>query len=575
MGLRGVGSRPKLFVRKIRLVPGHPELATWVEPKPQKEPKPPKEPKLPKRLKYEKPEIISEPMPWEADGLDRADRVIAFCENLRVTSGSEAGTQLRLREWQKEFIREVYRVNGRTKRRVVRTAIFSMGRKNGKTQLAAALALCHLSGPEAENRGEVYACANDRFQASKIFHEMVAMINENPWLDARTNIVRFQKNIEDVINGSIYCTLTSEAKTKMGLSPSFVIYDELGQGKDRDLYDAMDSAMGARHEPLMMVISTQAADSYAPLSHLIDYGMKIKSGEIKDDSFHLTFYSAPDDADPWAEETWRLANPALGDFRSLEDVQRLAAQAQRMPTQENAFRNLILNQRVAAESRFMEPSAWKACGGKVKIPEGEQVWAGLDLGSTRDLTALVLAWKDPDDCWQVKPIVWVPGNLKEKGDEDGVPYEVWAREGVVIPSGVATDPRAVARMIAYQNTVNPFLGLAFDRWRLAEVKRELDQVGCHVPLVEHGQGYRDMTPAVDVVERLVISKKLKHGNNPVLTWCANNAVIIRDTGGGRKFDKSNTKYRSRIDALVAMAMALSAGASKDRVVPIDIETLIA
>jgi phage terminase large subunit-like protein len=512
--------------------------------------------------------------PWDKPGLSRAERVIAFIEDLRITSGKDVGKRLLLRPWQKVFIRRVYRTN-QNDERLIRTAILSLARKNGKTQLAAALALCHLSGPEAEPRGEIYACANDRFQAGKIYNEMVALIEHHSYLSARTNIIRFKKDIEDLINGSVYCTLTAEAKTKMGLSPSFVVYDELGQASSRDLYDAMDSAMGARREPLLLVISTQAADSYAPLSHLIDYGLKVNAGEIKDKTFHLTLYSTPEDADPWQQESWEMANPALNDFRSLSDVKRLAGQAQRMATQENAFRNLILNQRVAAEARFMEQSAWKACGGEAVILPGQQVWAGLDLGSTRDLTALVLTRQDDRGVWHVKPYVWVPGNLKERSDEDGVPYEVWAREGLIIPAGVAVDPRNVARKIAELNGQNQILGLAFDRWRVHEMKRELDQIGCAVPLIEHGQGYKDMSPAVDIVERLTVQGKLRHGLHPVLTWCANNAVVIRDPAGGRKFDKSNTKYRSRIDALVAMAMALSAGAIKERSKNVDIETMIA
>ena len=247
-----------------------------------------------------------------------------------------------------------------------------MGRKCGKTQLAAALALCHLSGPESESRGEVYSCANDRFQAGRIFSEMTAMVQNHPWLSDRINISRFVKQLEDLENGSVYAALSSEAKTKMGLSPSFCVYDELGQTADRELYDAMDSAMGARANPLMLVISTQAADAAAPMSRLVDYGLN-----NKDPSFHLTLYSAPINADPWSIKTWRRANPALGDFRSLEDVQRLAKQARRMPSQEGVFRNLILNQRVSIESRFMDPAAWKECAGQPNIPAGAKVYAGL------------------------------------------------------------------------------------------------------------------------------------------------------------------------------------------------------
>jgi phage terminase large subunit-like protein len=307
--------------------------------------------------------LTSRSCPWDALGLTRADRVIAFVEDLTVSAGKAANQKLRLRPWQRKFLKAVYREDKRGVR-PVRTAVLSMARKNGKSQLAAALALCHLCGPEAESRGEVYSCANDRFQSGRIFNEMVALINRHAALSARTNVTSFRKEIHDLVNGSIYVALTAEAKTKLGLSPSFVIYDELGSADNRALFDAMDSAMGGRENPLMLVISTQAADDFAPMSQLVDYGLQLEAGDIRDPAFHLTLYSAAEDADPWSKKAWRAANPALGDFRSLADVERMAKQAQHMPARENAFRNLILNQRVAAEARFMDQAAWRACSGE-------------------------------------------------------------------------------------------------------------------------------------------------------------------------------------------------------------------
>jgi phage terminase large subunit-like protein len=508
--------------------------------------------------------------PWDAPGLNRAERVIAFCEDLTVTSGTAACTKMRLRPWQRKFIELVYAENKQGVR-PVRTAVLSMGRKNGKSQIAAALALCHLCGPESESRGEIYSCANDRFQAGKIFNEMVALINHHPWLADRVNIARFRKEIEDLTNGSVYAALTAEVKTKMGLSPSFVVYDELGQASSRELYDAMDSALGARKEPLMLVISTQAADDFAPMSQLIDYGLKINRGEIRDPSFHLTLYTAAENADPWSIKTWRMANPALDDFRSLEDVKRLAKQAQRMPSQENVFRNLVLNQRVATEVRFLDISSWKGCSGPAEIPLGVRVYAGLDLGATRDLSALVIAYQDGKGVFHVKPYCWIPGDLRERSDREQVPYEAWAKQGLIVAIGVTTDPRVVANTIAEINGRNPIVGLAFDRWRIADLKRELNAIGCHVPLVEHGQGYRDMSPAVEVVDRLVAQGNIRHGGHPVLQMCAHNAVVTRDPAGGRKFDK--VKSSGRIDALVAMAMALSLALIKHPET-VDVEALI-
>ena len=336
-------------------------------------------------------------------------------------------------------------------------------------------------------------------------------------------------------------------------------------------YDAMDSALGARENPLMLIISTQAADDFAPMSQLVDYGLKLKGGEIKDPAFHLTLYSAPEDADPWSKKAWKAANPALDDFRSLSDVQRLAKQAQRMPARENAFRNLILNQRVAAEARFLDAAAWRACSREPVIPQGARVYAGLDLGATRDLTALVIVWQDSEGVFHVRPYCWLPGNLQERSEQDRAPYAAWAKLGLLTAIGPTTDPRVIAQKIAEINATNKIAALAFDRWRINDLKREMDAIGCSIPIEPHGQGYRDMSPAVDIVERLVIQKKLRHGAHPVLAWCAANAVVTRDPAGGRKLDKA--KSSGRIDALVALAMALSLALLK-ATKPIDIEALI-
>ena len=394
----------------------------------------------------------SGPHPWDKPGLSRAERVIRFAESLPCTSGPKAGTLFKLRPWQKRFIRTVYRTN-KAGERLVRTAVLSVGRGNGKTTLAAILGLAHLAGPEAESRGEVYSAANDRFQAGRIFAEMAAIIERVPWLDDRVSIKRFTKELEDVGGTeSIYAALSRESGTKMGMAPTVVIYDELGQSEGRDLLDALDTAMGKRAEPLMIVISTQAARDEAPLSQLIDYGLRIHRGEIVDPSFHLTLYTAPADADPWMRSTWKLANPALNDFRSLEDAKRLALQAQRMPSAEASFRNLILNQRVDATAQFISMATWKACGDQPCNTnlEGRPCYAGLDLGATRDMTALVLVFAGEDGAFDVLPFCWLPGEtLQEREDEDGMPYRVWAEQGHLLTfPGRTTDPKAVAIKVA-------------------------------------------------------------------------------------------------------------------------------
>ncbi|TPW32741.1 terminase large subunit [Pararhizobium mangrovi] len=499
--------------------------------------------------------------PWEEPGLDRPGRVIAFCEDLPITAGKLAGTKMLLREWQRAFIRAVYAENAEGVR-PVRTAVLSMARKNGKTQLAAALALCHLLGPESEPRGEVYSAALTRYQAAKLYKEMAAILQAHEELDDRCNIVRFEKQIEVLFgpgSGSVYAALSADAESKMGLSPSFVVYDELGSAPNRNLFDALDTATGARAEPLMMCISTQAAADHHIFSELVDYGTRVNSGDLDDPSFHLTLYAAPQDADPWDADTWALANPAIGDFRSREDVQRQASQARLVPSKESAFRNLILNQRVSATARFIHKAEWDRCADAVdrRALAGCECYGGLDLGATRDLTAFVLVFPGEGGIFDVVPHFFMPeSNIAERSNEDRVPYDLWAKQGhITLIPGATIDPGFVADVLANAAQEFDLKTLAYDRWRIEDLRRELGLIGASLPLEPFGQGFKEMSPAVDVLERCVAEKLIRHGGNPVLNMCAANAVVTRDPAGGRKLDKS--KATGRIDGLVALTMALS------------------
>jgi phage terminase large subunit-like protein len=517
----------------------------------------------PKRRNRSNPPPVSpEPHPWDAPGLSRAERVVRFVNSLPCTAGPLAGKPLKLRPWQVRFIRAVYRTD-KAGNRLVRTAVLSVARKCGKTQLAAALCLCALSGPEAEPRGECYAVACTRFQAGRVFNEMVAIITKTPWLNERINIVRFRKELEDQVNGSTFAVLSADVAPVHGLSPSFVCYDELAQVPSRALYDALGTALGGRAQPLMLVISTQAARDEAPMSELIDYGLRLHRGEIVDPSFHLTLYTAPPEDNPWKLAAWKKANPALGDFRSLEDVKRLALQAQRMPAAEMSFRNLILNQRCDATAQFIGAAAWKLCGEPVPNNgelKGRPCYAGLDLAATKDMTALVLAFAGDDGRFDIVPFCWLPGeSLLEAQDRDRMPYGVWAHQGHLLTfPGRSTDPKAVALKIAELHGIYNIRALAYDRWRIEDLKRELDAIGCNVSLTAHGQGFKDLSPAVDVLERLVEEGKLRHGNHPVLSMAATNAKVEMDSTGNRKLSKRRST--GRIDPLVATCMALGVAA---------------
>ncbi|WP_020146815.1 terminase large subunit [Thioalkalivibrio sp. ALJ15] len=503
----------------------------------------------------------AEPPAWEAPGLSRAERVIAFIESLPVTSGVLAGTTMALRDWQREIIHGIYATDADGKRSV-RTALLTLPRKNGKTGLAAGLALAHLCGPEAEARGQVYSAAADRDQAALLYTEMKAIIEQVPALDARIVTRDFTKSMEDLETGSHYKALSSDAKTKHGFSASCVIYDELAQAPNRNLYDVLATSTAARAEPLMCVISTQSPDPNHVMSELVDYAVQVRDGVVEDPAFYGVVYAAPEDADPWDEEVWHACNPALGDFRSLEEMRTSALQAQRIPARESAFRSLYLNQRVDADERFIAANDWAGCQGDLPDLKGARCFAGLDLSSTKDLTSLVLFFPDSG---AVLPYFWCPGDsLDQREDQDRVPYRTWARAGHIEPTpGRAVDKRHVALRLADVVAQYDVRAIAFDRWGMEELRRILSEEGIEdLPLREFGQGYASMSPALAALEALVLEGDLLHAGHPVLTWNVANVVVDQDPAGNRKMTKG--RARERIDGAVALAMAVGTWAKEPK-----------
>lgn len=497
----------------------------------------------------------------------RVRRIIEFIEQLHVPSGEGSGKPFKLRPWQKKFIRDVYSPHVMNKgrwRRQVRRAVLSIARKNGKTALIAALVLVHLVGPEAIANGEIYSAATERDQAAQVYKFCSQLIKADPELTAMLRLVDSTKTIACYSNGSFYRALSAEAGTKHGLNPTFVIYDELAQAPNAELYNVLDTSMGAREEPLFMAISTQSADPQHTLSQLIDDGL---SG--KDPSTVVHLYAVADDVeDIFDPKVWAAANPALGDFRSFEDVRVLAERARRLPSFEATFRNLYLNQRINSTSPLIPRAEWIGCLAEgVELEEKEQIYLALDLSATTDLTCLVAVSANNGD--RVKAWFWKPEDtLKQHEDRDRVPYTLWAKQGVLqtVP-GRAVHYGFVAEQLGDILSKYSVLGLAYDRWRMNDLLRELSNLGIEawqegkdeelvgaLKLVPWGQGFKDMAPAIDALEISIIERRLKHDGNPCLTWNFSNAVVLKDPSGNRKMDKS--KARFRIDGAVAAAMAL-------------------
>jgi phage terminase large subunit-like protein len=496
----------------------------------------------------------------------RVKRIIRFIEKLIIPSGKGEGKPFKLRKFQKKFIQDVYGPE-RGDLRIVRRAILAMARKNGKSVLISALALVHLVGPEAVTNGEIYSAANDRDQAALIFKYAAQIVRADPELEAMIKIVDSTKTMVCFANGSIYRAVSAEAGTKYGLNPTVVIYDELAQAKNRELYDALDTSMAAREEPLFIVISTQSNDPQHILSQLIDDGL---SGRDPSTVCHL--YATPDDADDdqifKSQKLWKMANPALGDFRSLDEMRTAAKRAQRMPSFETAFRNLYLNQRVDATAPLISRADWEACvAEKPQLEAGEKVYLGLDLSSKTDLTSLIAVSAEDGD--RVCAWFWKPGEtLREHITRDRVPYDVWKKDGWLDTSpGRSIDYDFVADKVAELSRDYEIVGMAYDRWGIANFLQSCRRIGLDayedtkeekrrgaLRIVAWGQGFRDMAPAIDALEVSILERRFKHDGNPCLRWNIANAIAVSDPAGNRKLDKS--KARFRIDGAVALAMAL-------------------
>jgi phage terminase large subunit-like protein len=495
--------------------------------------------------------------------MTRGERVIAFIERyIKVPEGKHVRKPLVLMEFQKRFILDVYDNPSGTRR-----AYLSIGRKNGKSALIAAIALAHIVGPEAKQNTQIVSGALSQKQAALVFKLMQKMIGLDETLRAKsvTRIVPSQKQIVGVKMNVEYQALSAEAGTAHGLSPILAILDEAGQikGPEDDFVEAIETSQGAHDAPMLMVISTQAPTDNDLFSRWLDDAETSKDPQIVS---HV--YSAPADCDLMDREAWKAANPALGEFRSLEDVEALAAIADRQPSKEPSFRWLFLNQRVEATAPFVSKNVWQSCASAVApLEDGAVLFGGLDLSEVSDLTALVLATpvsRGPVE-WDVHPTFWLPSvGLREKAKADRVPYDVWHNEGALATTpGPSVDYEFVAAFLWGLHQRYDVRKIAFDRynWRflkpwLAKSGFSEDQLEGDAAIFEpFGQGFASMSPALRDLEGHLLNQRIAHGDHPVLEMCARNAVVTTDPAGNRKLVKK--KSHGRIDGMVALAMAMS------------------
>lgn len=449
----------------------------------------------------------------------------------------------------------------------------SFGRKNGKSALASFLLLLHICGPEARPNSQSYSTAMSRQQAAILFDLAAKIIRQSPTLHPCCLVRDTLKMIVCQELGTTYRALSAEAATNFGLSPVFVVHDELGQvrGPRSDLYEALETATGAQEEPLSIIISTQAPTDNDLLSILIDDALSESDPRVV-----VALYTAPLGLDTFSKEAIKAANPAYGDFLNAKEVLAMAADAERMPARQAEYENYILNRRVEASAPFVSSTVYMSCAAEPAPLDGLPVYGGLDLSAVNDLTALVLGAR-LNGVWQLHPTFWLPEDgLAEKARQDRVQYDVWHREGLLLAApGKSVDYEYVAEYLRGIFDAYAVKKIGFDRWGFVHLKPYLLRAGFTERMladhfVEFGQGFKDMSPALRALEGDLLNRRIAHGGHPVLRMCFANAVVQSDPAGNRKLAKD--KSPGRIDGAVAAAMLEGVAPLEDTV--LDVRAMI-
>ena len=490
----------------------------------------------------------------------KARRVVRFIEALRHTKGEFHGQPFRLLPWQEKIIRDVFGTvrDDDPSMRQYTTAYIEIPKKNGKSELGAAIALNMLINDD-EWKAEVYSCASDRQQAAIVFDVAVDMVRQSPALMKRVKIIPSTRRMIYQPTGSIYQVLSSEVATKHGLNVSACIFDELHTQPTRALYDVMTQGSGdARKQPLWFLLTTAGTDRNSICWEVHQKALDILEGRKIDPRFYPVLFGLPDEADWTSEENWYRANPSLDHTITIDKVRDAFRKAQETPADENQFRQLRLNQWVKQSVRWMPMDKWDECGGVVDpyALEGRACYAGLDLSSTSDLTALVLVFPptSEDEPYIALPFFWLPEEtLSLRVRRDHVPYDQWAKRGFIqTTEGNVVHYGFIERFICELGEHYDIREIAHDRWNATMMVQTLEDDG--FTMVPFGQGFKDMSPPTKELMRIVLEHKLCHGGHPVLRWNMDNAYVRTDPAGNLKLDKE--KSTEKVDGAVALVMAL-------------------
>lgn len=487
-----------------------------------------------------------------------ADFAVAFIESLCHTKGTWAGKWFELMDWQEQIIRDLFGTLKPNGYRQFNTAFIEIPKKNGKSELAAAIALLLTCG-DGEQRAEVYGCAADRQQASIVFEVAADMVRMCPALSKRVKILASQKRIIYIPTNSFYQVLSVEAYSKHGFNIHGVVFDELHTQPNRKLFDVMTKGSGdARMQPLYFLITTAGTDTHSICYETHQKAKDILEGRKIDPTFYPVIYGA-DENDDWTDpKVWEKANPSLGITVGIDKVQTACESAKQNPSEENSFRQLRLNQWVKQAVRWMPMDKWDKCAFAVNEDDlrGRVCYGGLDLSSTTDITAFVLVFPplDEEDKYVILPYFWIPEDTRDlRVKRDHVTYDVWERQGYLqTTEGNVIHYGYIEKFIEKLGKRFNIREIAFDRWGAVQMVQNLEGMGFTV--VPFGQGFKDMSPPTKELMKLTLEQKIAHGGHPVLRWNMDNIFVRTDPAGNIKADKE--KSTEKIDGAIATIMAL-------------------
>nr|DAZ30029.1 MAG TPA: Terminase large subunit [Caudoviricetes sp.] len=487
-----------------------------------------------------------------------ADFAVAFIESLCHTKGTWAGKKFELIDWQEQIIRDLFGTLKPNGYRQFNTAFIEIPKKQGKSELAAAVALLLTCG-DGEQRAEVYGCAADRQQASIVFEVAADMVRMCPALSKRVKILASQKRIIYIPTNSFYQVLSAEAYSKHGFNIHGVVFDELHTQPNRKLFDVMTKGSGdARMQPLYFLITTAGTDTHSICYETHQKAKDILEGRKIDPTFYPVIYGA-DENDDWTDpKVWEKANPSLGITVGIDKVQTACESAKQNPSEENSFRQLRLNQWVKQAVRWMPMDKWDKCAFAVNEDDlrGRVCYGGLDLSSTTDITAFVLVFPplDEEDKYIILPYFWIPEDtLDLRVKRDHVPYDVWERqEYLQTTEGNVVHYGYIEKFIEQLGKRFNIREIAFDRWGAVQMVQNLEGMGFTV--VPFGQGFKDMSPPTKELMKLTLEQRIAHGGHPVLRWNMDNIFVRTDPAGNIKADKE--KSTEKIDGAIATIMAL-------------------